>query len=157
MSGVYCGSCQVTRGAGGFAHNCSPLGYSGLRVQISSATIPPSQLGVCGCECFIHHWWTELLELAHSAPAVKVVYLTRAAAQVGLPQRAELLSTRWSCGPACCSWRRVMLREGQLKCFLAKVRRDLSLLKRNAALNPDRVVDSVSARSEWLPPHTASF
>lgn len=91
MSGVYCGSYQVTRGAGGFAHNCSPLGYAGLRVQISSATIPPSQLGVCGCGCFTHHWWTELLELAHSAPAVKVVYLTRAAAQFGLPQRAELL------------------------------------------------------------------
>lgn len=74
MTGLYWGSDQVSRGAGGFAHNCSLLGYSGLRVQIPPATIspPPSQLSVSRWEGFFYNWWTELVDLADPARAVKV-------------------------------------------------------------------------------------
>lgn len=76
MTGLYCGSDQVSRGAGGCAHNCSLLGYSGLRVQIPPAAFPPPptlpQLSVSRSEGFFYNWWTELVDLADPARAVKV-------------------------------------------------------------------------------------
>lgn len=37
-----------------------------------------------------------------------------------------------------------MLREGNIKCFVVKVRKDLALLQRNATLQPPSLIDGVS-------------
>lgn len=36
-----------------------------------------------------------------------------------------------------------MLREGDIKCFAVKVRKDLALLQRNAALQPPSLIDGI--------------